>query len=226
MAENVKDLEAAAAGGERQVAEIDQRLKAAVAEEERITVAHAAAVGSGASGKPLAELSAARDLVQLRIVSLKQDLAAVRAGAKQARQLAAEAVFRMRTQELSARLAGAAAQIEAALRAVGYRWLLFAAAADDARELGRAIGVHEHCFKVTIPRPTAGDAALTSNLYHLASRVRSELATLDNLRHEAAHPSPSPGSLARAILISGDSPRARRQRQSLTVGPVSVSGRR
>jgi len=219
MAQSVKDLMAAATRAEEQAATLAQKLVDAELAEATAVGRLCTELANGTCGKPIADLAAARDAAQLRVVSARKDAEAARLGAKAARRAAAEAGFAARTVELSARLASAAKQIEESLRSLAERWATWDALATDARELGREIAAHSQRFKIPpgerLPRPDAGAAGLTSDCYGHARRAVAVLEVLDNIRREAALPAAPYETVAPPYFIAGESPRALRQRQAL-----------
>jgi hypothetical protein len=224
-----RDLGAAAERAERQCAELEQRLKAAEADETETVTKLAEALAAGTSGRPISQLADARDRAEVRVMSARKDVDAARIGAKAARGAAETARLEVAVAALSGELAGAARALEATVATLAEQSAAWEEVVAKSRALGKERAVHERRFQVRIAAPTAGDAGLTSNLYSLARHAASELETLAAVRHEAAHPAPPPPNAPRPFFIAGDSPRAVRQRQTLAESaaakPRAVMGR-
>ena len=230
MAEDPKDLAAAAERAEAQAVALAQKLAEAEAAEAAAVERHLALISSGASGRPVAEASAARDAAQIRVRSARQDAEAGRLGAKAARRAAAEATFGSRTREVSERLAAVNRQLEDGLRVLAARWAAFEALALETRALGQELTQHEARHRIPpeerLPRPEAGETSLTTECYGIARRAAAALEVLGNLRYRAAHPAPPPPAVPRPFLVAGDSPRAMRQREALAAGAPRPSAPR
>ena len=208
-------LEAAAKAADRAVRECERPIRDG---ERALEVAESrlcAAIGDGASGAPLAALSAERDDLARRIASYRKDAEAARAVALVAGGRAASARLSALSRAASARLAAAAGSIETALRAVPKLWAAWETAFAEGRALEAELEQHRRRYAESLPAPSAGESQLTPDLLQLARSVEGTLATLDRQRRERAHPAPRPVAEPAPFLVGGDAPRARAQRVAL-----------
>jgi len=210
-------LAAAAERAEQLVESYTAEVQALELENEKAEARYLAGLADpDVSGSALSALRVQAEATRARLAARQQHLAQ----AVQAARAAHAAADRAR---LEAEIAAVAAPLAASDRVLE-GLLAQLAAAWQARTVGpaaRALALNaeiaafqrEHRReRETIAAPEPG---LTENAYELCRQAATEVATLAQLRDEAAHPAPPRSAPEPAFLIGGDSPRALRQRKAL-----------